>query len=101
MLGTEERRRLDIGEGSSVRYCKPTLQRFMLDTCETNGWIVSKIFRAAFVLSFSFLFSSKEGLFLLIFRKIVFGSSFRYACVNKCNHLSTSVTNKICHIPRR
>jgi hypothetical protein len=22
MLGTEERRRLDIGEGSNVRYCK-------------------------------------------------------------------------------
>jgi len=49
MVGTEERRRLDIGEGSSVRYCKPMRQRFMLDTCETNGWIVSKIFRAAFV----------------------------------------------------
>jgi len=49
MLGTEERKPIDIGEGSSVRYCKPMLQRFILGTCETNGWIVSKIFRAAFV----------------------------------------------------
>ena len=43
----------------------------------------------------------KGGIFfLLIFGENVFGSSFRYAGVNKCNHLSLSVTNKICHIPR-
>jgi len=70
MLGTEERRRLDIGEGSSVRFCKPMLQRFMLDTCETNGWIVSKIFRAAFISDFLFFSLERRDFFFLFLGKL-------------------------------
>lgn len=70
MLGTEDRRRLDIGEGSSVRYCKPMLQRFMLDTCETNGWIVSKIFRATFISGFLFFSLERRDVFFLFLGKL-------------------------------
>jgi hypothetical protein len=66
-VATEERRRLDFGEGKGVRYCKPMLQRFMLDTCETNGWIVSKIFRTAFISGFLFFSPDRSDFFLLLF----------------------------------